>query len=297
MATRRLVLIHGRAQENKDPQELKDAWVESLRKGMAKSGLELPIAESDIAFPYYGQALFDRVEGVPQDQVASVIMRGTSLPADQRQFAVDWLEQVAESREITRDEIAAVDAAQIRERGVQNWEWVQKILIALDRKVPKASKLSIALATEDVAEYLYNRNITDVIDEGVRAAMVDDRPTVVVSHSLGTVVGYKILKEKPAHARWQVPLFVTLGSPLAITAIRRRLQPIKHPQYVGAWFNAMDPRDVVALYPLDADNFRVEPAIENKTDVNNFTDNRHGIAGYLEDAEVARRIHAALAAP
>ena len=37
--------------------------------------------------------------------------------------------------------------------------------------------------------------------------------------------------------------------------------------------------------------------IENKTDVRNPTANRHGISGYLDDAEVARRIHDALLAP
>lgn len=294
MATRRLVFIHGRAQEHKDAQQLKDSWVASLRKGMAKSQLDLPIAESDIRFPYYGQALFDRVEGLPQDQLASVIMRGPSLANDERDFAAALLEQVAARFGVTPADIAAIDPALVRERGVQNWEWVQKVLVALDRHVPKASQLSIALATEDVSEYLFNRNITDAIDEGVREAMVDDVPTVVVSHSLGTVVAFKMLKEMQAGARWKVPLFVTLGSPLAITAIRRRLQPIVHPKQVGAWFNAMDPRDVVALYPLDEHNFRVDPPIENKTDVDNFTDNRHGIAGYLEDAEVARRIHEAL---
>lgn len=298
MATSRLVFIHGRAQEHKDAQQLKDSWVASLRKGMAKSRLDLPFADADIKdrvrFPYYGQALFDRVDGVAEDKVASVIMRGATLPNDERDFASAVLEEVAAARGIDRVEIAAVDAAQVRERGPANWEWVQKVLVALDRKVPKASKLSIALATEDVSEYLFNPNITDAIDEGVREAMVDDTPTVVVSHSLGTVVAFKMLKEMTESARWNVPLFVTLGSPLAITAIRRRLQPIGHPKQVGKWFNALDPRDVVALYPLDDDNFRINPAIENKVDVDNFTDNRHGIAGYLEDQVVARRIHEAL---
>ena len=59
----------------------------------------------------------------------------------------------------------------------------------------------------------------------------------------------------------------------------------------------MDQRDVVALYPLDATSLPLDPsdpAVENKLDVRNKTENRHGIAGYLDDQEVARRIHAAL---
>jgi hypothetical protein len=56
-----------------------------------------------------------------------------------------------------------------------------------------------------------------------------------------------------------------------------------NPPNVSRWFNAMDERDVVALYPLTSENFNVDPPIENKTDVDNPTPNRHGISGYLGD--------------
>ncbi|MNW08462.1 hypothetical protein D3C71_2052460 [compost metagenome] len=69
---------------------------------------------------------------------------------------------------------------------------------------------------------------------------------------------------------------------------------MSHPTCVGSWFNALDPHDVVALYPLDQRNFRVNPAIENKTDVANHTGNQHGIEGYLDDPVIAKRIHDAL---
>jgi hypothetical protein len=93
-----------------------------------------------------------------------------------------------------------------------------------------------------------------------------------------------------------VPLHVTVGSPLAVTAIREVLQPLKGLVCARAWFNAMDPQDIVALYPLGPPRFDVQSTIENKTDVDNQTDNQHGIAGYLDDAVVARRIHDALTA-
>ena len=69
---------------------------------------------------------------------------------------------------------------------------------------------------------------------------------------------------------------------------------IGHPACAEKWFNAMDDRDVVALYPLDSEHFDVDPAIENKTDVDNFTENRHSIDGYLSDPVVAKRIYEAL---
>ncbi len=47
-----------------------------------------------------------------------------------------------------------------------------------------------------------------------------------------------------------MPLFVTLGYPLGVTGIKAALPPIEHPACAARWFNAMDERDAVALYPL-----------------------------------------------
>jgi hypothetical protein len=133
------------------------------------------------------------------------------------------------------------------------------------------------------------------MDDGVRSAFSPASETVVVAHSLGTVVAYNVLRRDGAELHLKVPLFVTLGSPLAISVVKKALRPIAHPRCVGRWFNAMDDRDVVALFPLTADHFEVDPAIENKVDVDNPTQNRHGISGYLGDPEVARRIYEAVA--
>lgn len=289
----RLVFIHGRAQEGKDSLQLKQSWIASLRAGLAKSGLSLDLDDADIRFPYYGDALVDRVRGA--DQLADVIIRGAADGADAaRAFINAVVKEIVRQHGISEDEIDAEDEQVVIRRGVLNWEWVQRALAAIDRRVPGASSRGIALATEDVYHYLTNKVTARVIDDGVAAAMVDDTPTVIVAHSLGTVVAYKMLQQMAPALRWKVPLFVTLGSPLGVTAIRDRLAPISHPARVGHWFNAMDRRDVVALYALDRDNFEIDPEIENKTDVDNPTENRHGISGYLEDAVVARRIHEAL---
>jgi hypothetical protein len=248
----------------------------------------------EIKFPYYGQALFDRVSGKPEDQVAEIIIKGPQQSSAEREFTLAMLKAVAKKLGATQDEIDAVDDALVIEKGIQNWEAVQRVLVVLDRYVPTASTATIAAATQDVYQYLFNPVIAKAIDAGVRAAMHASGPIVVVAHSLGTVVAYKMLKEMAQGVGWKVPLFVTLGSPLGVTAIRKRLQPLSHPAFVGKWFNAMDERDVVALYPLDKNNFGIRPPIENKTDVDNFTENRHGIEGYLQDETVAKRIHEAL---
>ena len=139
------------------------------------------------------------------------------------------------------------------------------------------------------------------IDDGVAQALTAGRDAVVVSHSLGTVVAYHLLSTQGVTRGWKTPLFITLGSPLGISEVRKAVRgsagPLRCPPSASAWFNAMDERDVVALFPLTTAVFPLDPAqpsIENKTDVRNRTQNRHGIAGYLDDAEVARRIYDAV---
>ena len=41
--TRELVLVHGRSQEQKDSIALKREWLDALREGLVKSGLQLRV--------------------------------------------------------------------------------------------------------------------------------------------------------------------------------------------------------------------------------------------------------------
>jgi hypothetical protein len=300
--TRQLVFVHGRAQEMKDSVALKAEWIDALEEGLAKSGLTLPIPETDMRFPFYGDTLYDMVGGKSGDQAAEVIVRGTDTDDDEKRFTRELMEEIRQQAGITDAQLAEVVGQDVVEKGPLNWGWVQGIVQALDRFVPHGSGASIALFTHDVYQYLKNSVIREKIETGVSAALTPGVETVVVAHSLGTVVAYNLLRREGLQRGWQVPLFVTLGSPLAVSAIRKSLKNFgttRCPECASAWFNAMDERDVVALYPLDTQRFPlnpVDPAIENKLDVQNKTRNRHGIAGYLDDAEVARRIYDSLVA-
>jgi hypothetical protein len=309
--SRQLVLIHGRAQEKKDSVALKAEWIEALNEGLAKNALTLPIPETAIKFPFYGDTLYDLVGGKKPDQAAQIVVRGQSpradsadsLDPDEKAFIQAIIEQVRQKAGITDQQMIEISGQEVFRRGVLNWEWLQTILEAIDRYVPYASGASIALATYDVYQYLKNTAIRQIIDTGVSAAITPGVESVVVSHSLGTVVAYNLLRQKGQALGWKVPLFVTVGSPLGVTEIRNTVKslspPAQCPTCATAWFNAMDGRDVVALYPLTPAQFPlspVTPAIVNKTDVRNKTENRHGIAGYLDDKEVARKIYDALVA-
>ncbi|WP_142212377.1 hypothetical protein [Streptomyces sp. SLBN-118] len=111
---------------------------------------------------------------------------------------------------------------------------------------------------------------------------LDSAPLAVVGHSLGSIVAYEVLADEER----DVELFVTVGSPLAITEVQDHLaKPPAVPSGVRAWRNASDLRDLVAL----DHTLRPEYApVEKVTDllVTNDSKNHHGISEYLGNPKV-----------
>jgi pimeloyl-ACP methyl ester carboxylesterase len=253
--------------------------------GAARANVRVPDS-TVIELPYYGDELDRMVRLTALPLAIEANAKGTANDDDER-LRGEILEELALACGVTREDIEREYAGEPRQKGPQNWQWVQAILRAVDR-VPGLNSSAIDRLTRDVYVYLTYPGVRAKIDAMVSAAIGND-PTVVLAHSLGSVVAYNVLIERAAAP--DVPRFITVGSPLAVRGIKRCLAaPLRSPACVRHWFNAYDDRDVVALSALDANGFNVVPAIENKHDVMNFTDNRHGIAGYLADPVVAAKI-------
>ena len=166
-----LVFVHGRAQENKDSIALKAEWIEAFNEGLAKSNLRLPIPETDVRFPFYGDTLYDLVAGKNANEAAAIIIRGQDSDAEEKRFIQSVMEEVRKKAGITDEQMAAIAGQQVVDRGPLNWEWLQTVLKAIDRYVPYGSGGSIALATRDVYRYLTRQPIRHVIDSGVSARL------------------------------------------------------------------------------------------------------------------------------
>ncbi|MER8905280.1 hypothetical protein [Mesorhizobium sp. M0772] len=285
--TAKLLLVHGRGQANLDPQKLKAAWIETLTLGAQALGMHIP-ENLDVEFPYYGDELQRFVDQANLPLTGEIKAHGGSGQDDDfLAFQSDVAQSIREQTGITDTQVLDEYGNNARPKGPLNWEWVQAILAAIDKHGGGMSQSAIEQFTRDV--YLYTRYpaVRSTIDAIVRRALTANK-TVVVGHSLGSVVAYSVLHD--AGQGINIPLFVTVGSPLGIRAIRDQLAPISYPSGVKDWFNAFDTRDVVALFPLDEQSFPVNPPIRNFPGVRNHTDNRHGIAGYLDNREVARTI-------
>lgn len=288
----KLLLVHGRGQEGQDPALLKSEWIEALNRGADKLGLALP-GGIDVAFPYYGDTLDNFARQLDIPLASDIQARGEVGDNNFLEFQAKFADDVRQSAGITDAQVDAEYGPNPKPKGPLNWEWVQAILSAIDKHGGGMGQKTLEIFTRDVYLYTNRAGVRDEIDRIV-ASQLTEEPTVVVGHSLGTVVSYSVLRSD--RRRLRVPLYVTVGSPLGVRSVRDHFRPLRFPPPVEAWYNAFDDRDVVALYPLDAANFPVQPGIENDGAVKNHAANRHGIVGYLDDPDVARHVLDALGA-
>lgn len=288
-----LLFVHGRGQAGLDPASLKTAWMKALEEGAKSTNKPIP-ARVNVAFPFYGDVLESFVKQADLPLRPDVVSRGSQPNDDFLAFEADVVQSLRTKARITDDQILSEYGNNPQPRGPLNWAWVQAIIRAIDKHGGGLSGDAIEAFLRDVYLYTNVQTVRDAVDTIIRAQLTD-KPTVVVAHSLGTVTAYNVLRTDSRILN--IPLFLTVGSPLGIRAIRDQLAPLAFPAHVRAWYNAFDTRDVVVLFPLDKDNFPISPPVENYQGVRNQTDNRHGIGGYLSDTQVASEILGALDAP
>lgn len=124
-----------------------------------------------------------------------------------------------------------------------------------------------------------------VVAEAIRR----HRPNVLMAHSLGSVVAWEALH---AYPDVEVELFVTLGSPLGLPGLARKLEPEprsgqgSRPARVGRWVNIADAGDLVALPPELGGMFPVDTHADTDTGLLGF----HSLKGYLANGLTAAAI-------
>jgi hypothetical protein len=117
---------------------------------------------------------------------------------------------------------------------------VQVLLRAVDNRFGAAAGILYVGVLRQVHRYLTDPEVKGRVDERVAQA-VGAGCRVLIGHSLGSVVAYEHLRQHPDH---RVELFLTMGSPLGLRMVRRRLSVAPLP--VPTWVNVRDLRDPVA---------------------------------------------------
>lgn len=110
----------------------------------------------------------------------------------------------------------------------------------------------IARRMVDVEQFLRTDEIRNEVRGYFRDALADrDEPTILIAHSLGSVVAYDALREYPDLF---VPGMVTMGSPLSIGHFRRNLarggedaDRLPVPEMLDRWVNVYSELDPLVL--------------------------------------------------
>ena len=123
---------------------------------------------------------------------------------------------------ISDNEVAAKmdKGATAREKGPENWWWVRAIAPAVDTYLTDALAFTIEEFLKDVYLYVNKPAIASEINRIIQMKLTAE-PTVVIGHSLGSVVGYKVLNANTD--KMDLRKYITVGSTLGISAISSKL--------------------------------------------------------------------------
>lgn len=285
----RLIFIHGINQEGRSEDSIKIEWLDALEAGLGEPGARRSL---EVHAPFYGDALA-KATG---PGFTRAIAQGATGDSEETTFLAAALSEQAQavgagSRQIAEEEraLAQEAGAAVTAQGFPMDRQLNAILRVIEKLSPLHGELCMSLLRQAYA-YLKRPGVDNIVDAIVRPVL-DAEPAVVVGHSLGTVVSFKLLRQLTLEKRpVRVPLYVTLGSPLPLMAVQAALGPaFVIPSGVERWLNAVDPDDLIALgRGLDASNFTA--GIENLPDIHNVEGNPHSITGYIGDKRVGKAI-------
>jgi hypothetical protein len=239
-------------------RDLAAAWRPRLAAGYVDAGLA-HATPPDLVTAYYAHLLGEVAQSEPSP---------ATLTADQQTAMWNWLSQLG----LPQDQPQGPLTAPLR----QGLDW-------LSRKTGRPADVLARIMTAvlgDVYAYLTRPPVRRQVRDVVAAAIAEHRPTIVLAHSLGSVVAYEVL-----HALGTpVDLLVTLGSPLGLGgSVFTGLDPAPidgagaRPPGVGRWVNIADPGDLVAVPRRLGDRFPVDRHDEAYLGVVDF----HTMGGYL----------------
>ena len=158
---------------------------------------------------------------------------------------------------------------------------------------------------------MFLRDVNDLFVDPERGKLMRDSlrerlrakggPFVVVAHSQGTMIAYCVLMEEEfAAPGYDIPLLVTIGSPLGIDEVQDYIRELTGrkklvvPPNVHRWINVCDPLDPVALDKDISDDFAPNAKgvlIENHVKFNPDSPRHpHSGTGYLALEEVRQPV-------
>jgi pimeloyl-ACP methyl ester carboxylesterase len=263
-----LIFIHGIGRPRDTENEL-DAWLSALRLGLDSVGYSSLAARLTDVFEcaFVNYSLLFRDKG----SQGSPLGDWTSLSGDELDLVRDLLSIAASTRSgstaIDREVVAALARARARIapdmasqglgsqfRNLLNAATTLLSIPGFRQTAQWATAGEFLGALSQVSRYLGRSPMRSgcSLDERIRQALLEKmgvHTSVVIAHSLGSVIAYEALQDH----RGLVPLLATLGSPLAMrTLVLPRIypQPPITPRCVLGWLDFWDSDDAIVTQAL-----------------------------------------------
>lgn len=221
--------VHGIGQHYLGRNQLLDRWIPALTDGLEWATRKRPQVDLDLAF--YGH-LF-RQAGAERDTKGSRAATPLLADLDDAELAdlATAVEEIVSPADMTEAAVAGSKGA-----------WVPAsagaLIGAVERRFPPASGVLFLGTLRQVRRYLRDPQLKAEVDQITAEAAAG--ASVLIAHSLGSVVAYEFLRQHPGHS---VQLLLTLGSPLGLKMVRDRSAPGE--LGVARWVNVRDPQDPV----------------------------------------------------
>lgn len=228
------VAVHGIFQHRSDRATMQAAWSTALAAGLLEAGLGDVSLSLECAF--YG----DLYAGVGAKSADAGPVRLSMLTPFEQELL----------RELAADPRGPDDEEPAKAWGLRHLQAV--LARAQERRVFDGVAADILTFVRQVGLYFSEPDLRAAVHAEMSRAM-ETRPRVVLAHSLGSVVAYEWLRDRPLE---DLPVLVTMGSPLGLRAIRARVGAegrLPFPQGARAWSNVADENDLVALVKHLAD--------------------------------------------
>lgn len=240
----RIVGVHGIRQSRTSKLRLTAEWGKAINRGLA--AVKRPgMSTGDLELPHWTGLLArgaDRL-GPEDDPFAPTV----PLSEEEAEFVAGALEEVVHQEDLER-----VEELELQTLGLPRlWPaHLTRLVMAYDRRFPRGGGKLFVSAMREVRFYLYEPELAARVRALVAEAF-GENTSVVVGHSLGSVIVYDLLRrgQIPPDRVSGVRTLVTCGSPLAIPSVRRGLgltdgEPLKLPGDIE-WVNVFDPGDFI----------------------------------------------------
>ncbi|MEU7576763.1 hypothetical protein AB0B50_04070 [Streptomyces sp. NPDC041068] len=279
-----IVGIHGIWQAKMSQSRLTGEWRKAIHRGLDGVG-ELHDCGPALDVPHWSSLLArgaDRL-GAGDDPFDAAV----PLREEEVEFASGALEEILGPDDVARSQELSVQTLGLP----QLWpSRLTRLVMAYDRRFSRGGGALFVKAMREVRYYLYEPDLADQV-QGLVADSFGAATSVVLGHSLGSVIAYDLLSrgKTPLTQLAGVRTLVTCGSPLGIPSVRRGLgitegEALKLPSEIR-WINVFDPSDFIT----GGGGLNAAPAVVD-AEVDNGIGDPHSALRYLRTVPVARAI-------